>query len=184
MKPSWVLSPDERERRFRKNKAGRVEAGSPAPAPGLCEVKQEVGQHTATTASTTTTIILTRVGGAGHTGPGPALLLPARPAPAQSVIVRAGVGGGAHSRPAGSTGSPAHSDSEESASGRSDSELSQRSVESLFWTEPELKFCEEELIHLNRLVELHDERYRSVNFGEQLIKEMIMCRWAVKLLSM
>ena len=61
-------------------------------------------------------------------------------------------------------------------------------------SEPEIKFTEEEMCVLNKLVSQttsslfskyflfpfkvnnHDERYRSVNFGEQLIKEMIMCR--------
>ena len=43
-------------------------------------------------------------------------------------------------------------------------------------TEPEVKFTAEELHNLNMIVEKHDERYRSVSFGEQLIKEIIMCR--------
>ena len=42
--------------------------------------------------------------------------------------------------------------------------------------EPEIKFTKEEDQQLARLVKQHDERYRSVNFGEELIKEMIMCR--------
>jgi len=41
--------------------------------------------------------------------------------------------------------------------------------------EPEIKFTTEEQEQLNSLVKQHDERYRSVNFGEELIKEMIMC---------
>lgn len=40
---------------------------------------------------------------------------------------------------------------------------------------PVLKLTEEEDQHLNILVENFNERYRSVNFGEELIKEMIMC---------
>ena len=44
-------------------------------------------------------------------------------------------------------------------------------------TEPEVKFTAEELHNLNMIVERHDERYRSVSFGEQLIKEIIMCRY-------
>jgi len=43
------------------------------------------------------------------------------------------------------------------------------------YNEPEIKFTPEELFNLNKLVQSHDERYRSVSFGEQLIKEMIMC---------
>ena len=42
--------------------------------------------------------------------------------------------------------------------------------------EPEIKFTKEEEMQLNKLVKQHNERYRSVNFGEELIKEMIMCR--------
>jgi len=41
--------------------------------------------------------------------------------------------------------------------------------------EPEIKFSKEEETQLNKLVKQHNERYRSVNFGEELIKEMIMC---------
>jgi len=42
-------------------------------------------------------------------------------------------------------------------------------------SEPEIKFTSEELSGLQILVERHDEQYKSVNFGETLIKEMIMC---------
>ena len=42
-------------------------------------------------------------------------------------------------------------------------------------SEPEIKFTSEELSGLHLLVEKHDEQYKSVNFGETLIKEMIMC---------
>lgn len=42
-------------------------------------------------------------------------------------------------------------------------------------SEPEIKFTDEEHHQLKMIVESHDERYRSVNFGEELIKEMIMC---------
>jgi len=41
--------------------------------------------------------------------------------------------------------------------------------------EPDIKFSSAELCHLQQLVKEYDERYRSVNFGEELIKEMIMC---------
>ena len=47
------------------------------------------------------------------------------------------------------------------------------------YNEPEIKFTPEELFNLNKLVQSHDERYRSVSFGEQLIKEMIMCRYTL-----
>jgi len=50
----------------------------------------------------------------------------------------------------------------------------ERSIE-LFLSEPEIKFTDEEHNQLKVLVGSHDERYRSVNFGEELIKEMIMC---------
>lgn len=50
----------------------------------------------------------------------------------------------------------------------------ERSVQG-FLSEPEIKFTEEEYEQLKGLVRSHDERYRSVNFGEELIKEMIMC---------
>lgn len=41
--------------------------------------------------------------------------------------------------------------------------------------EPEIKFTADEKRQLDNLVLEHEERYRSVNFGEELIKEMIMC---------
>merc|ERR1712090_52009 len=41
--------------------------------------------------------------------------------------------------------------------------------------EPEMKFTTEEKNQLDKLVKQHNERYRSVNCGEELIKEMIMC---------
>ena len=41
--------------------------------------------------------------------------------------------------------------------------------------EPEVKFCQDEWYQINQIVEAHNDRYRSVNFGEELIKEMIMC---------
>jgi len=50
----------------------------------------------------------------------------------------------------------------------------ERSIQG-FLNEPEIKFTEEEYENLRCLVRCHDERYRSVNFGEELIKEMIMC---------
>ena len=54
----------------------------------------------------------------------------------------------------------------------------ERSIE-LFLSEPEIKFTDEEHNQLKVLVGSHDERYRSVNFGEELIKEMIMCRYVI-----
>jgi len=50
----------------------------------------------------------------------------------------------------------------------------ERSIQG-FLSEPEIKFTEEEFLVLKGLVHSHDERYKSVNFGEELIKEMIMC---------
>lgn len=60
----------------------------------------------------------------------------------------------------------------------SDEEMESSSNSNLVRTlirEPEVKFTAEENMQLERLVREHDERYRSVNFGEELIKEMIMC---------
>ena len=42
-------------------------------------------------------------------------------------------------------------------------------------TEPEVKFCDDEWFQMEKLVKEHNDKYRSVNFGEELIKEMIMC---------
>merc|ERR1719341_790056 len=68
------------------------------------------------------------------------------------------------------------SEYEESVYSRSDSdgEHSCRGAGALL-SEPEIKFTSEELSGLQILVERHDEQYKSVNFGETLIKEMIMC---------
>ena len=41
--------------------------------------------------------------------------------------------------------------------------------------EPEVKFCEDERFQMEKLIKEHNDKYRSVNFGEELIKEMIMC---------
>ena len=59
-----------------------------------------------------------------------------------------------------------------------DEETKQRAAEmrERMLMEPEIKFTKEEEMQLNKLVKQHNERYRSVNFGEELIKEMIMCR--------
>lgn len=43
------------------------------------------------------------------------------------------------------------------------------------YNEPEIIFGDDEKDALRDVVRKHDERYRSVNFGEALIKEMIMC---------
>jgi len=45
----------------------------------------------------------------------------------------------------------------------------------LILAEPEIKFTPEEFSKLELLVDQHDKHYKSVNFGETLIKEMIMC---------
>ena len=55
------------------------------------------------------------------------------------------------------------------------SNSSEEGAAALF-TEPEIKFTSEELGTLHELVQEHDRQYKSVNFGETLIKEMIMCR--------
>ena len=55
------------------------------------------------------------------------------------------------------------------------SNSSEEGAAALF-TEPEIKFTSEELGTLQQLVQQHDRQYKSVNFGETLIKEMIMCR--------
>jgi len=41
--------------------------------------------------------------------------------------------------------------------------------------EPELIFSEDEKLQLDQMVKNHDSVYHSVNFGEVLIKEMLMC---------
>jgi len=58
----------------------------------------------------------------------------------------------------------------------SDEEEDQRAINSVLHNiEPEVKFTEDEFYHLESLVKAHNDKYRSVNFGEELIKEMIMC---------
>jgi len=57
----------------------------------------------------------------------------------------------------------------------SDEEDNTRAMLEAIRNEPEIKFSSSEYNQLERLVTEHDERYRSVNFGEELIKEMIMC---------
>jgi len=42
-------------------------------------------------------------------------------------------------------------------------------------SEPEVKFCDDEWKMIDQMVKEHEDKYRSVNFGEELIKEMIMC---------
>ena len=41
--------------------------------------------------------------------------------------------------------------------------------------EPEIIFTEDEKYQLDKLIADHDSIYHSVNFGEVLIKEMLMC---------
>jgi len=57
----------------------------------------------------------------------------------------------------------------------SDEEDNTRALLKAISKEPEIKFSTAEYNQLEQLVKEHDERYRSVNFGEELIKEMIMC---------
>jgi len=51
----------------------------------------------------------------------------------------------------------------------------QRSMQALHNNQPEVKFSQDEFYQLSSLVKAHNDKYRSVNFGEELIKEMIMC---------
>lgn len=57
----------------------------------------------------------------------------------------------------------------------SDEEEDKKALLAAISNEPEIKFSSSEYKQLEQLVTEHDERYRSVNFGEELIKEMIMC---------
>jgi len=57
----------------------------------------------------------------------------------------------------------------------SDEEEDRKALLAAISNEPEIKFSSSEYKQLEILVTEHDERYRSVNFGEELIKEMIMC---------
>ena len=58
----------------------------------------------------------------------------------------------------------------------SDEELEEhRSMHTLHNNQPEVKFSQDEFYQLSSLVKAHNDKYRSVNFGEELIKEMIMC---------
>ena len=59
----------------------------------------------------------------------------------------------------------------------SDEEVEQqhRSMQALHNNQPEVKFSQDEFYQLSSLVKAHNDKYRSVNFGEELIKEMIMC---------
>ena len=57
----------------------------------------------------------------------------------------------------------------------SDEEDEQQTMSTLHNNEPEVKFSDDESFHLESLVKAHNDKYRSVNFGEELIKEMIMC---------
>jgi len=60
-------------------------------------------------------------------------------------------------------------------SNHSRSSLEEQTVSQRLNLEPQFRFSNDELSQLQMLVTDHDERYRSVNFGESLIKEMIMC---------
>ena len=58
----------------------------------------------------------------------------------------------------------------------SDEELEEQgSMHALHNNQPEVKFSQDEFYQLSSLVKAHNDKYRSVNFGEELIKEMIMC---------
>ena len=64
------------------------------------------------------------------------------------------------------------SDSEEeegSSSGKDSRALS------LISSEPEIRVCDSEMATIQNISLLHDQRYKSIGFGEELIKEMVMC---------
>ena len=63
-------------------------------------------------------------------------------------------------------------ESEIETSSESGDEITQRIVLS---HEPEIIFTEDEKYQLDKLIADHDTIYHSVNFGEVLIKEMLMC---------
>ena len=63
-------------------------------------------------------------------------------------------------------------ESENETSSESDDEIPQKLVMS---HEPEIIFTSNEKHQLDQLVNAHDTVYHSVNFGEVLIKEMLMC---------
>jgi len=241
MKPSWVLSSDERERRFKKNrdKKEKKEAQSagvspPPQSPGHAVVLPNLPHHlvtvktdlfpVSTVASSPQFATIQMIPSGGlrletprpqlvpHTGvivrqysrfPPPTQSLPPvdlrvkLEVPSQSVEVGQPVLGLDQRGQVGKMeGSPLpspppltpfvsearnfnHSDEsecEDSVYSRSDSdgESSCRGAGALL-SEPEIKFTSEELSGLQILVERHDEQYKSVNFGETLIKEMIMC---------
>jgi len=57
----------------------------------------------------------------------------------------------------------------------SDEEEPHEIIKHVLTNEPEVIFCEDERYQMEKLVKDHNDKYRSVNFGEELIKEMIMC---------
>jgi hypothetical protein len=68
------------------------------------------------------------------------------------------------------------SEGEDSASLYSQSsEEDSRGASAAILAEPEIKFTDGEMCKLQLLMEQHNVQYKSVNFGESLIKEMIMC---------
>jgi len=237
MKPSWVLSSDERERRFRKNKdkAGRgkkaVNGGVSPPPPQLATivmpaislplvtVKTDLFPVAVAGSTATLQQFPTLQVGAGlrlrgpepvlthaapHTGvivrqyarfpTAPALpavpILPSAPSlpavpslralstlPAVDFSVKQEVSPAPS--PPTSRGycrdlRPRNSDSEYEDSVYSSSGSEDGGAGPLL-AEPEIKFTEEELCGLQVLVAKHNDQYKSVNFGETLIKEMIMC---------
>ena len=72
-------------------------------------------------------------------------------------------------------------ESEMEISSESDNEITTKIILTL---EPEIIFTEDEKHQLDKLVIDHDTVYQSVNFGEVLIKEMLMCSMFGVALSM
>eukprot|EP00092_Neocalanus_flemingeri_P045881 GFUD01051470.1.p1 GENE.GFUD01051470.1~~GFUD01051470.1.p1 ORF type:complete len:682 (-),score=136.96 GFUD01051470.1:677-2722(-) len=65
--------------------------------------------------------------------------------------------------------------SEIDTSSDSDDEISLKIASAMLCHEPEIIFTEDEKHQLEKLVSDHDTVYHSVNFGEVIIKEMLMC---------
>lgn len=212
MKPSWVLSSEERERRFRKNRdkktkrPGPAGAASPPPltpsppalarppspqdAHQLVTVKMEAGDvgpfpgPTVAIAPHFATIQMIS-GGLQLAAPRPLLAhggvivrqYARPPVPAMAVVV--GRAPPAPAPPPSPRPGPPPRVADRDESEGEDSQSSQSSDEdsrgAVILAEPEIKFTEGEMCKLQLLMEQHNVQYKSVNFGESLIKEMIMC---------
>jgi len=204
MKPSWVLSPEERERRFRRSKHKKLKTGLDEegeervtggvdkfltsnnmtilqPSCGLqSSISEERPMDEQISNLSLSKVSECEVDGGGSSGP--VILNSTQSVGSEGYVklsyssgVLRGEGVSYSARP-GQSGSPSSfsgDDESQSIYSSSSSESDKHTVSIL--TEPEIKFTGEEMFVINKLVDTHDERYRSVNFGEQLIKEMIMC---------